>query len=108
MSAANWIGYFAYLVDQGKMTDEEANERLIEMFEADIRADEADREVVELMRSSREKFDSDLKKIIALYSVTEEHAGCYLCNFDDEYICHKYNGGCEKLEQCRQIKEIIT
>lgn len=51
------------------------------------------------------KFNADLKDIIDTCSVAEGHAACYLCNFEDEYICHIYNGGCEKIEQCRSIRE---
>lgn len=54
---------------------------------------------------SWEKFDSDLKEIIDSCSITEAHAGCYLCNFENEYICHIYNGGCKKIEQCKTIRE---
>lgn len=54
---------------------------------------------------SWEKFDSDLKEIIDSCSVEKGHAGCYLCNFEDEYICYEYNGGCKKLNQCRDIRE---
>lgn len=50
------------------------------------------------------KFDSNLKEIMDMCSVTEGHAACYLCNFEDEYICHTYNGGCKKVEQCRIIQ----
>lgn len=51
------------------------------------------------------KFDVDLNNIINNCSVAEEHAACYLCNFEDEYICHTYNGGCKNIEQCRDIRE---
>lgn len=51
------------------------------------------------------KFNADLKEIIDICLVTEGHAACYLCNFEDEYICHTHNGGCEKIELCRGIQE---
>ena len=50
MSAGNYIGYFAYMIDTGKMTEEEANRKLKEMFEADIRVDELDRKIFELIK----------------------------------------------------------
>ena len=50
MSAGNYIGYFAHMIDTGKMTEEEANRKLKEMFEADIRADEFDRKIFELIK----------------------------------------------------------
>lgn len=30
--------------------------------------------------------------------------GCYLCNFEDEYICKEYNGGCKSIHICKNIK----
>lgn len=30
--------------------------------------------------------------------------GCYLCNFEDEYICREYNGGCKNIDICKEIK----
>lgn len=55
-----------------------------------------------------DKFDADLKEIVDLCSVMgvkEAHAACYLCNFEDEYICYTYDGGCKQIEQCRGIRE---
>ena len=51
MSAGNFIGYFSHMIDTGKMTEEEANRRLREMFEADMRADEIDRWTVACFRT---------------------------------------------------------
>lgn len=44
MSAGNYIGYFAHLIEQGKMTEEEASKRLEEMHKIDMMYDEFDRE----------------------------------------------------------------
>ena len=54
--------------------------------------------------SSMERFDSEVKNISTLYSVTKEQAACYLCNFDC-YICNEFNGGCKNIEKCRDIRE---
>ena len=43
MSAGNYIGYFARMIEKGEMTEEEANQRLEALFEADRLADEFDR-----------------------------------------------------------------
>lgn len=51
MTAGNYIGYFAYMIDNGEMTEEEANIRLKEMLEADMRADDADRQIFALLHS---------------------------------------------------------
>ena len=44
MSAGNYIGYFAHMIDTGKMTEEEANRKLKELFRIDMQQDEFDRE----------------------------------------------------------------
>lgn len=44
-----------------------------------------------------------IKKISLLFNIDESHAGCYLCNYLDKYICIEYKNGCKKLEQCKQI-----
>jgi hypothetical protein len=54
MTAANWIGYFAYLIELEKMTEEEAHKQLQAMYEADIRQDEFDRKMVEEWRKLKE------------------------------------------------------
>lgn len=52
---------------------------------------------------SVKKFDSDIQKIITACSVTEGHAACYLCNFEDEVICIQFNGGCPLHDKCKAI-----
>ena len=54
---------------------------------------------------SLDNFKKDVKKIISVCSVSEIQASCYLCNFEDEYICHKYDGGCKNIEICRNIRK---
>ena len=54
MSAGNYIGYFAHLVDQGKMTVEEANKQLEELHRIDMIHDELDRKTLELIRGNYE------------------------------------------------------
>ena len=44
MSAGNYISYFAYLVEKGQMTEEEASKRLERLHEIDKMQDEFDRE----------------------------------------------------------------
>ena len=50
-------------------------------------------------------FEEELNKISTTYQITEDHAGCYLSNYEDEYICHKYNGGCRNVNKCKEISE---
>lgn len=44
MSAGNYIGYFAHLIEQGKMTEEEATKNLEELHRIDVMHDQFDRE----------------------------------------------------------------
>ena len=52
-----------------------------------------------------EKYNSELNRISSIYQIKEEHAGCYMVNYEDQYICHEYNGGCKSIEKCREIRE---
>ena len=51
MTAANHIGYFAHLIDQGKMTKEEASKKLEELHRIDMEQDEFDRQIVAMLHS---------------------------------------------------------
>lgn len=46
-----------------------------------------------------------INEIATIYQITNEQAGCYLSNYEDEYICHKYNGGCRNANKCKEIFE---
>lgn len=39
------------------------------------------------------------------YGIHGAHASCYLCNFENDYICHKFNGGCDRIDVCRKIRD---
>ena len=39
------------------------------------------------------------------YGIHGAQACCYMCNFENDYICHQYNGGCKRLDVCRKIRE---
>ena len=45
-------------------------------------------------------------KLIKECGVHGAHACCYLCNFESDYICHQYNGGCPRIEECRWIHNL--
>lgn len=60
MTAANYIGYFARLVELGKMTKEEMREKLEEMHKIDMQQDEIDRKIVELMREQYKINDKEV------------------------------------------------
>lgn len=48
-------------------------------------------------------FEEKLNGISTTYHITNDHAGCWLSNFEDDYICHKHNGECENIDKCREI-----
>lgn len=41
--------------------------------------------------------------LIDKYRIDRNLAGCYLVNFEDDYICHRFNGGCKNFRKCRLI-----
>ena len=43
--------------------------------------------------------------IVDTYGIHGAHAGCYLCNFESEYMCKIFNGGCPSYEVCKGIRE---
>ena len=50
-------------------------------------------------------FESELTRISSTFQISKDHAGCYLSNYENEYICHKHNGGCINIENCRDINK---
>ena len=52
-----------------------------------------------------EKFEKDIKRMVDEYKISEGHAACYLCNWEDTYICHTHNGGCSFGLKCHSICE---
>jgi hypothetical protein len=53
----------------------------------------------------KKTFEDRANEISLMYEISFTHAGCYICNFEDDYMCHKFNGGCKNIELCRKIKE---
>lgn len=49
-------------------------------------------------------FKEEVDKMMLL-GITEIHAGCYVSNYHDEYICDTYNGGCKSRNECEAIYE---
>lgn len=43
--------------------------------------------------------------LTSTYYIPGAQAACYMCNFENDYICHQYNGGCKRLEVCKMIRE---
>lgn len=53
----------------------------------------------------KRSFDYNLIRIISTYQISKDHAGCYLSNYENKYICHKHNSGCKNIEMCREISK---
>jgi len=49
-------------------------------------------------------FDKKVTRLCDSYHVSDGMVRCYLVNFEDDYICHKYNGGCKFINECRHIE----
>ena len=50
-------------------------------------------------------FESELAKISSTYQVSENHAGCYLSNYENKHICHRHNGDSKNIEKRREISK---
>jgi polyhydroxyalkanoate synthesis regulator phasin len=66
MSAGNYIGYFAHLVEKGQMTIEEANRQLEELHRIDMTHDEFDRQMVTYLHSGSVLTKEQTEKLFAL------------------------------------------
>lgn len=54
----------------------------------------------------RKSFETQQKRLVDKYGITATHAGCYIVNFCDEYICRAFNGGCPQLGVCARLKKV--
>lgn len=45
------------------------------------------------------------RKLTQKYGIHGAHAGCYICNFENEYYCHQWQGECNRINICRKIRE---
>ena len=46
-------------------------------------------------------FNDTQARLMKIYSITRNHAGCYICNYKDPFYC----GNCDHNEECKQISE---
>ena len=49
------------------------------------------------------KFLDRADKLVEQFNIARDTACCYLCNFEDDYICKQFNGGCKNRKLCREI-----
>ncbi|MFG6378350.1 MAG: hypothetical protein K1W19_08565 [Lachnospiraceae bacterium] len=50
-------------------------------------------------------FEERCNRISTAYQINKNHAGCWLSNFGNNYICHKHNGECKNNTECKEIFE---
>lgn len=50
-------------------------------------------------------FQTSIKNLVENHKITSIHAGCYVCNYEDDFICHRYNNGCKNVDKCKSIYE---
>lgn len=51
-----------------------------------------------------EEFVEQRDALMDKYQIDRNLAGCYLVNFEDNYICHVVAGECNNLRKCRLIR----
>ena len=54
---------------------------------------------------SSEDYIEEHKYLTSKYNIHGAQACCYLCNFENDYICHQYNDGCSSFEVCKYIRD---
>ena len=50
-------------------------------------------------------FEIEQERLISIYKISDAHAGCYICNYESDFLCHKHNGGCRGFNTCKDIFE---
>ena len=49
------------------------------------------------------KFLAQADKLVEQFNISRDTACCFICNFEDDYICKRFNGGCKNLYLCREV-----
>lgn len=49
------------------------------------------------------KFLDQADKLVEQFNISRDTACCFICNFEDDYICKQFNGGCKNRKLCREI-----
>lgn len=62
--------------------------------------------VIDSVRDIMDDYLEHRQRLIDTYDIHGAQAGCYICNFENEYFCHQYNGGCSRLAICKHIHDL--
>lgn len=57
------------------------------------------------MKNDNRLFNKKANELSDKYNIDKIHAECFLVNYEDNYICKEYNGGCDGINICRRIKD---
>lgn len=78
-----------------------------EQYKSVLNSSAVQKEIDDL-HDALDPFFQKVKIISEKYNVSNEHAACHICNYGDEYICQKFNGGCDCVGVCKIIRNEIT
>jgi hypothetical protein len=67
--------------------------------------DAKDLDIILKTEASNLKFLEETEELVKKYNISRDTAHCYICNFEDDYICNRLNRGCNNVELCRQINK---
>lgn len=55
------------------------------------------------IQNTEAKFLDQADKLVEQFNISRDTACCFICNFEDDYICKRFNGGCKNRRLCRDI-----
>lgn len=57
---------------------------------------------------SLEEFHNERNKLNERFGINSIHAGCYLCNYGDRWLCNEREDGmgCRHLGQCEEMYDV--
>lgn len=62
--------------------------------------------IIDYDNEPHKRFQEELNNIMVTYELEENHASCYICNFENTYICHQHNKKeCDKIDICRNVRK---
>lgn len=49
------------------------------------------------------KFLDHADRLVKKFNISRDTACCFICNFEDDYVCKQFNGGCKNHKLCKNI-----
>lgn len=50
-----------------------------------------------------DEYSKEHRYLTDKYNIHGAHACCYMCNYENYYLCYQWNGGCPRIDTCRDI-----